>query len=109
MLPKGGWEPKDEKREELGQNSSQKNVMLGGICALGSPCIPVAAGSTQSSCTGGLENSSGLFLHAKGLWFGEAGHECCGISSKLAGSVGLEAGTSSTPDPPPVLRSFNSF
>lgn len=44
VLPKGGWEPKDEKREELGQNSSQKNVMLGGICALGSPCIPVAAG-----------------------------------------------------------------
>lgn len=108
MLPKGGWEPKGEKREELGQNSSQKNVMLGGICALGSPCIPVAAAgqSESTQCTGGLENLSGLFLHAKGLWFGEAGHECCGISSKLAGSVGLEAGTSSTPDPPPCPEEF---
>lgn len=43
VLPKDGWEPKDEKREELGQNSSQKNLMLGGICALGSLCIPVPA------------------------------------------------------------------
>lgn len=74
---------------------------------LASLCLPAGQSeSTQSSCTGGLENLSGLFLHTKGLWFGEAGHECCGISSKLAGSVGLEAGTSSTPDPPPCPEEF---
>lgn len=94
VLPKDGWEPTDEKREELGQNSSQKNVILGGTCAPGSPCALVLwavdtgqSESTQPSRTGGLENLSGLFLHTKGLWFGEAGHECRGISFKLAGSI----------------------